>query len=152
MRLGAPSRRCPRSRWEGDSDLDGRRVVIGRVQQTVPYANNPSRSSAHAFTLHGLLAVTAASTIGLALALPVLAGMRLSSGVDCSLGNLQTLGVARSLMAAPFDTLSRVRIQSPALERVGSLVQRFLDHHLEARPRSRRTDSSRSRRRLTPSR
>jgi len=62
-----------------------------------------------------------------------------NAGPGVGTASLHTLGIARSLMATPFANLERVRVAEPALDRTTALVQAFLDHHLETRPRSRRT-------------
>ena len=59
----------------------------------------PPSLHTRAFTLYGLMGTIAAATIVLSLTVPVIAVMRLTSGVDCSLGNLQTLGVAHAMYA-----------------------------------------------------
>lgn len=53
---------------------------------------------------------------------------------------LNVLRVARSLMETPSKLLPRTRVDGSLLDGVRGFVQRFLDHHLETRPRSRRTE------------
>jgi DNA repair protein RecO (recombination protein O) len=50
---------------------------------------------------------------------------------------LHVVREARSLMRAPARALVGVRVAPERMERVRALVQRFLDYHLETRPRSR---------------
>lgn len=49
-----------------------------------------------------------------------------------------TLRVARSLLETPLQGLARVHVAAPQLRGVDALVQRFLEYHLETRPRTRR--------------
>jgi hypothetical protein len=50
---------------------------------------------------------------------------------------MNVLRIAISLAAATPRDLSRFRVTPDRLAGVRSLVQRFLDYHLESRPRSR---------------
>lgn len=49
-----------------------------------------------------------------------------------------TLRVARSLLETPLASLGRVLVAASQLRGVDALVQRFLEYHLETRPRTRR--------------
>lgn len=54
---------------------------------------------------------------------------------------LNVLRVAASLMGATPSMLARTRLQAGMLERLRAFVERFLEYHLETRPRSRRAST-----------
>jgi DNA repair protein RecO len=55
------------------------------------------------------------------------------------------LRIAQSLLDTPTPNLARVRLDRGVTDEVGSFTRRFLEYHLETRPRSRRRRGERSR-------
>lgn len=60
---------------------------------------------------------------------------------------LQQLRIASSLMAAPAAGLERVRLEEATLARLLAFVERFLEYHLETRPRAWERGAARTARR-----
>jgi DNA repair protein RecO (recombination protein O) len=59
-----------------------------------------------------------------------------SSGRKIESVPLQWLRIASSLMASSVTALERVRLEEDTCARILAFVERFLEHHLESRPRS----------------
>lgn len=67
---------------------------------------------------------------------PACAARARDEGLPVGTQPLHVLRVARSLLQTPLRLLPRVRLDPARITRVRDLVRRFLEYHLESRPRS----------------